>query len=356
MGAAGNSPGGQQGVPPGQCAIEVEYATQGAVLWRWNFPFIIYCNTVTCDSYIEIYSHLIRHSSSQSRHGCGIRPADTAIKREVRMSGLIEINPLLLKILVIALLTLLLLVPLGRVESLIAQRAALRDGAVARVANGVGHAQSVGAMVLVVPVTRSWVGGRQGVLADQDLRAAGKSGGFDRRCRRGAAQVRHISCSGLHGQAAYRRYARRGAADAAAGARGGSQQENRCRNPVPGRIGSGAGSAPWMGSASTVPSRRCRPPALTGCKESPADLAAPQFGAPRQHRLRRGSDPVGHGAGCSFSPSRSPRMCIWPRRGRIRVSAARFRPRRRRRWGRMGFAADWARPRDQSRLSAALGR
>ncbi len=68
-----------------------------------------------------------------------------------------RINPLLAKIFIIAMLTLLLLVPLSRVESLIAERAALRDGAVARVANGVGHAQRIGAIMLVVPVTRSWV-------------------------------------------------------------------------------------------------------------------------------------------------------------------------------------------------------
>jgi inner membrane protein involved in colicin E2 resistance len=55
------------------------------------------------------------------------------------MSGPNRINPLLAKILSIALLTLLLLIPLWRVESLIAERAALRDSAVQRVANGVGR-------------------------------------------------------------------------------------------------------------------------------------------------------------------------------------------------------------------------
>jgi inner membrane protein len=73
------------------------------------------------------------------------------------MSGLNRINPLAVKILLIALLTLVLLVPLSRVESLIAERAALRDSAVERVANGVGHAQSIGALMMVVPVTRTWV-------------------------------------------------------------------------------------------------------------------------------------------------------------------------------------------------------
>jgi inner membrane protein len=73
------------------------------------------------------------------------------------MSGLNRINPLAAKILLIALLTLVLLVPLARVESLIAERAALRDSAVERVANGVGHAQRIGAVMMVVPVTRTWV-------------------------------------------------------------------------------------------------------------------------------------------------------------------------------------------------------
>jgi inner membrane protein len=73
------------------------------------------------------------------------------------MSGLNRINPLAVKILLIVLLTLVLLVPLARVESLIAERAALRDSAVERVANGVGHAQRIGALMMVVPVTRNWV-------------------------------------------------------------------------------------------------------------------------------------------------------------------------------------------------------
>ncbi len=73
------------------------------------------------------------------------------------MFGPNRINPLLAKIIVIALLTLVLLVPLSKVESLIAERAALRDAAVTRVAKGVGYAQSVGAIMLVLPLTRTWV-------------------------------------------------------------------------------------------------------------------------------------------------------------------------------------------------------
>jgi inner membrane protein len=73
------------------------------------------------------------------------------------VSGLTSINPLLAKLSLVALLTLLLLVPLGRVEGLISERAALRDSAVARVASGVGHAQAIGAVMMVVPVTRTWV-------------------------------------------------------------------------------------------------------------------------------------------------------------------------------------------------------
>lgn len=90
------------------------------------------------------------------------------------MSNLFPVNPLLAKILTVALLTLVLLIPLGRVQVLIAARAALRDTAVARVANCVGHAQRIGAAMMIVPVTRSWVDGgkeysqttRHRVLAD----------------------------------------------------------------------------------------------------------------------------------------------------------------------------------------------
>jgi hypothetical protein len=46
------------------------------------------------------------------------------------MSSLNRINPLLAKILMIALLTLALLVPLARMQSLIAERTALRSSAV----------------------------------------------------------------------------------------------------------------------------------------------------------------------------------------------------------------------------------
>lgn len=73
------------------------------------------------------------------------------------MTGLNSVNPLLAKLLLVVLLTLMLLLPLSRVEGLIAERAKLRDSAVARVANGVGHAQSIGAVMMVVPVTRTWV-------------------------------------------------------------------------------------------------------------------------------------------------------------------------------------------------------
>jgi inner membrane protein len=67
------------------------------------------------------------------------------------------LNPLLAKILLIALLTLVLLVPLSRVESLIAERATLRESAVERVAHGVGHAQTIGAVMMIIPVTRTWM-------------------------------------------------------------------------------------------------------------------------------------------------------------------------------------------------------
>ena len=67
-----------------------------------------------------------------------------------------NLNPLLAKLLLIALLTLVLLLPLSRVESLISERASLRDGAVERVAGGIGHAQSIGAVMMLVPVTRTW--------------------------------------------------------------------------------------------------------------------------------------------------------------------------------------------------------
>src|SRR5258708_18292033 len=74
------------------------------------------------------------------------------------MSGLNRMNPLLIKMLIIVLLTLVLLVPLGRVESLIAERAALRDTAVGRVANSVGHAAIIFALMMVVTRSPTWVG------------------------------------------------------------------------------------------------------------------------------------------------------------------------------------------------------
>ncbi len=57
------------------------------------------------------------------------------------MPGLNSVNPLLAKLLLVVLLTLMILLPLSRVEGLIAERATLRDSAVARVASGVGRAQ-----------------------------------------------------------------------------------------------------------------------------------------------------------------------------------------------------------------------
>lgn len=71
------------------------------------------------------------------------------------MSSVSRINPLLAKILLIAGLSLVLLLLLWRVESLIAERSALRDNAVERVANGVGHAQSIGAVMMIQPLTRN---------------------------------------------------------------------------------------------------------------------------------------------------------------------------------------------------------
>jgi len=72
------------------------------------------------------------------------------------MFGESRFNPLFVKILLIALITLVLLVPLGRVESLIAERATLSQSAGARVAHGVGGPQTIGAVMLVMPITRTW--------------------------------------------------------------------------------------------------------------------------------------------------------------------------------------------------------
>ena len=68
-----------------------------------------------------------------------------------------RIHPLFLKLFLIGVLTLLLLVPLLRVEALIAERSLKRADALARVANVVGHAQQIGAVLLNVPVSRSWI-------------------------------------------------------------------------------------------------------------------------------------------------------------------------------------------------------
>ena len=67
-----------------------------------------------------------------------------------------RINPLLLKLLTMATLMLVLLLPLHSVESLITERANARASAVERVASSSGHQQRIGAAIIVVPVTRSW--------------------------------------------------------------------------------------------------------------------------------------------------------------------------------------------------------
>jgi inner membrane protein len=72
------------------------------------------------------------------------------------MDSINRINPLLGKIMIIAAVGAGLLFPLHQVESLISERAALRDGAIQRVANGTGRAQQIGALIWVAPVTRTW--------------------------------------------------------------------------------------------------------------------------------------------------------------------------------------------------------
>ena len=67
-----------------------------------------------------------------------------------------RIHPVALKLLLIGALTLALLLPLLRVEALIAERNSRRSEALERVAGAVGHAQQLGAVILTVPVTRSW--------------------------------------------------------------------------------------------------------------------------------------------------------------------------------------------------------
>ncbi len=63
-------------------------------------------------------------------------------------------NPLIVKLMLVSLIMLLLLWPLGLVERLVGERSALRYSAVERVAGNVGRAQQVGALMLLVPVTR----------------------------------------------------------------------------------------------------------------------------------------------------------------------------------------------------------
>ena len=86
------------------------------------------------------------------------------------MSRVTGMNPLLLKLLAIALLTAILMIPLHQVESLIAERASLRDSAVERVAKGVGHAQYLGSVIMNVPVTRSWSEGGKTRMATKNYR------------------------------------------------------------------------------------------------------------------------------------------------------------------------------------------
>jgi inner membrane protein len=86
------------------------------------------------------------------------------------MSQLTGMNPLLLKLLVIVLLTAILMIPLHQVESLITERATLRDSAVERVAAGVGHAQYFGSVIMNVPVTRSWSDGTRARVTTKNYR------------------------------------------------------------------------------------------------------------------------------------------------------------------------------------------
>jgi inner membrane protein len=64
-------------------------------------------------------------------------------------------NPFVVKIVLIIALTLALLIPLHLVESLIGERTSLRATAMERVANGIGHSQRIGALMFVIPVTRT---------------------------------------------------------------------------------------------------------------------------------------------------------------------------------------------------------
>jgi inner membrane protein len=72
------------------------------------------------------------------------------------MSDPARFNPLIVKLILVAIITLLLLWPLNLVQALIGERSAVRAAAVERVAGNVGHAQQIGAVMLIVPVTRSW--------------------------------------------------------------------------------------------------------------------------------------------------------------------------------------------------------
>lgn len=72
------------------------------------------------------------------------------------MSDPARFNPLIVKLILVAIITLLLLWPLNLVQALIGERSAMRAAAVERVAGNVGHAQQIGAVMLIVPVTRSW--------------------------------------------------------------------------------------------------------------------------------------------------------------------------------------------------------
>jgi len=72
------------------------------------------------------------------------------------MSGSRRFNPLLVKFVSIVLTLLLLCIPLNLVQGLIGERNTLRSNAIERVAGNVGHAQQLGAVMLTVPLTRSW--------------------------------------------------------------------------------------------------------------------------------------------------------------------------------------------------------
>jgi inner membrane protein len=91
------------------------------------------------------------------------------------MSIVTGMNPLLLKLLLIVALSIILMIPLRQVESLIAERASLRDSTVERVAKGVGHAQYIGSVIMNVPVTRSWSEGGKTRMATKNYRVLADS-------------------------------------------------------------------------------------------------------------------------------------------------------------------------------------